>query len=134
MGAGTGATTAGELAAAIAWYGRSYYIVPDTLTPQPSAELQVMRNAVAAGNPVIAFVHGADLGRPTAGNGQPYGDHWIVVRGFSSDGQSVYVNDPDNEAAHYAGWIVGGQITLPIATFQNAMYHAAAGPYGIVVY
>jgi hypothetical protein len=88
-----------------------------------------MQNAVAAGHPVIALVHGADLGR-----GSAYGEHWVVVTGFSADGQTVYLNDPDTQGARWAGWIVGGQITLSRATFSQAAYDTPAGlPYGIIV-
>ena len=77
---------------------------------------------------MIALLHGATLGR-----GAQYGDHWVVVRGFSDDGQAVYLNDPDNQSARWAGWIVGGQIALPYATFRLAALNAAPGPYGIIV-
>jgi hypothetical protein len=95
----------------------------------PDAAIQSFKNATASGKPVIAFVHGASLGR-----GAAYGDHWIVVKGFSADGQTVYVNDPDNQGVRWAGWIQGGSITLPVATFRLALDEAASGlPYGIIV-
>ena len=78
---------------------------------------------------MIALVHGADLGR-----GEAYGDHWIIITGFSADGNTAYVNDPDNQPANdRPGWIVGGVITLPTSTLSTGMFNAAAGPYAIIV-
>ena len=130
---GTGAcydTGFGQLETAIAHYGLSYSEISNAAAPQPASQVQAMQNAVAAGHPVIALVHGADLGR-----GSAYGEHWVVVTGFSADGQTVYLNDPDNQGARWAGWIVGGQITLSRATFSQAAYDTPAGlPYAIIVY
>lgn len=117
-----------ELESALAYYGISYSEIPSSLTPQPTAQIQAMEQATSAGQPVIALVSGADLGR-----GSNYGAHWLVVTGFSSDGQTVYINDPDNQSAKLPGWIVGGQIALSVSTFSQAAYDAPAGPYGIIV-
>lgn len=119
----------GNLKTALSHYGISSAYITNAATPQPTAQVNQMKTAIAAGRPVIALVHGATLGR-----GSKYGDHWIVVRGFSADGQSVYVNDPDNQGARWDGWIQGGQITLTIQKFKDALYNAAAGDYGITVY
>jgi Peptidase_C39 like family len=121
-------TSFGQLETALSYSGTSYSEVPASLTPQPDAQVAAIKDAVGAGNPVIAVVHGADLGR-----GEAYGDHWIVITGFSSDGSTAYVNDPDNQGARWAGWIVGGQISLPIATLSTALYDGPLGPYGIIV-
>lgn len=131
VGSDTQGTTFPQLEASLSYYGATWSEVPASLTPQPSAQVQAIKNAVAAGKPVIALVHGADLGRGTP----LYGDHWIVIRGFTSDGNTVYVNDPDNQPARsgYPNWIVGGQITLPTSTLSTALYDAAPGPYAIVV-
>ncbi len=125
---GTGTTGFAQLERAIAAYGMSFAEVPNTATPQPDAQMQLMKAALGRGQPVIALLHGATLGRGTA-----YGDHWVVVRGFSDDGQTVWLNDPDNQPARTAAWIAGGQIALPYATFRLAAYQAAPGPYGIIV-
>ena len=126
---GTGTTGFAQLERALAAYGLGYAEIPNTLAPQPDAQMQAIKSAVAQQRkPVIALLHGATLGRGTA-----YGDHWVVVRGFSDDGQQVYLSDPDTQAARWAGWIVGGQITLPYSTFRQAAYSAAPGPYGIIV-
>jgi hypothetical protein len=118
----------GQLEAALTYYGATWSEVPASLSPAPDAQVTAVKNALAAGKPVIAFVHGADLGR-----GDAYGDHWFVVTGFSSDGNTAYINDPDNQGARWDGWIVGGVITLPTSTLRTAMYDAAPGPYAIIV-
>lgn len=125
---GAADTNFSNLETAITAYGLTYSEISNALTPQPGAQIQIMEQAIASGQPVIALLHGADLGR-----GQAYGDHWVVVTGFSSDGQTVYLNDPDNQPPRWSGWIQGGQITLPMSIFQQAAYDAAPGPYGIVV-
>src|SRR5438034_504549 len=76
--------------------------------PAPDAQMTAMKYAIAASHPVIALIHGADLGR-----GSAYGDHWVVVTGFSDD-TTVYLNDPDlrDPSNLPSGWINGGQISL----------------------
>lgn len=108
-------------------YGLHYDFVPSSLPGEPVAEAQAMRDAVAAGNLVIAEVHGVVLGRSP-----DYGDHWLVVVGF--DGDSVHVLDPDDQRPRWDGWIRGGDITLPLGLFEQAMLKAQPGPYGMVVY
>jgi hypothetical protein len=117
-----------DLENAISAYGLPYSEISNSLAPQPAAQMQAMQQATDNGQPVIALIHGADLGR-----GQQYGDHWVVVTGFSSDGQTVYLNDPDDQAPRWSGWIQGGQIKLPLSIFQQAAYDAPYGPYGIIV-
>ena len=122
-------TTFPQLEAALTHYNATWSEVAASLTPAPSAQVTAIKTAVASGKPVIALVHGADLGR-----GEAYGDHWIVITGFSADGNTAYVNDPDDQPANgRTGWIVGGVITLPTSTLSTALYDAAPGPYAIVV-
>ncbi len=113
---------------ALGAYGLGSSEISNAAAPQPDAQMQAMKTALAQGKPVIALLHGATLGRGTA-----YGDHWVVLRGFSDDGQSVYLNDPDTQSPRWAGWIAGGQMTLAYATFRAAAFNAAPGPYGIIV-
>jgi hypothetical protein len=124
-------TTFPQLEAALTYYGATWSEVAASLTPAPSAQVAAIKAATAAGKPVIALVHGADLGRGTP----LYGDHWIVVTGFTPDGNTAYVNDPDDQPARsgYPNWIVGGKITLATSTLSTAMYNAAPGPYAIIV-
>ncbi len=121
-------TNFSELENAISSVNLSYSEISNSATPQPDAEIQVMQDALSHGNAVIALIHGADLGR-----GTNYGDHWVVVRGFSDDGQSVYLNDADNQQAKLPHWIRGGVITIPFTTFKAAAADAQVGSYGIIV-
>jgi ABC-type bacteriocin/lantibiotic exporter with double-glycine peptidase domain len=125
---GAADTNFSDLESILSAYGLPYSEISSNLSPPPTAQIQAMEQAINAGNPVIALIHGADLGR-----GQQYGDHWVVVTGFSSDGQTVYLNDPDNQAQRLPGWIQGGQITLSLSVFQQAAYDASYGPYGIII-
>jgi Peptidase_C39 like family len=123
-------TTFPQLEAALRAYGLSYDEIPASLIPAPSAQVATMMAATSSGSPVIALIHGADLGRITK---KGYGDHWVVVTGFS--GQTVFVNDPDIRTGTLpSGWVNGGQITLSLSTFSTAAYDAQTGPYGIVVH
>jgi len=126
-GNSSGYLTFPQLEAALRWYGVSASEISPSLLPAPDAQMQKMKNALAANQLVIALVHGATLGRGTS-----YGDHFIVVRGFSDDGQRVYVNDPDNRCL--SGWLeCGGQTSWSYARFRLACYQAQTGPYGIIV-
>src|SRR5581483_4031385 len=84
-----------ELERALAAYGLGYSEVSMGLRPAPEAQVRAMQSAVEAGKPVLAFLHGPSLGRRTTPSGADYGDFWLVVTGFSADGRTVYVNDPD---------------------------------------
>jgi len=118
-----------QLEAAISWYQVGSTEIPPTLSPPPDAQMQEMKNALAANKPVIALVHGATLGR-----GSAYGDHFVVVRGFSDDGQSVYVNDPDYRSPCPPDWLeCGGEVTWSYSNFRQACYDAQYGPYGIII-
>ena len=124
-----GDTTPADLETALSAQGLTYAEITNSASPQPDVQMQAMEQAVASGRPVIALVHGADLGR-----GQAYGDHYVVVTGFSSDGQTVFLNDPDDQSPKLSGWIQGGQISIPLSTFAQAAYDASpAYPYGIIV-
>jgi hypothetical protein len=64
-----------------------------------------------------------DLGR-----GSAYGDHWVVVRGFTTNANGlsvVAVYDPDqNPTSHtYAG----GTVTIPLVTFAKAIADGLKG-------
>ncbi|HLZ71525.1 MAG TPA: hypothetical protein VKV26_16605 [Dehalococcoidia bacterium] len=116
-----------DLKRALDRYGLRYDYVPSSLPGEPAAEAQMMRDAVAAGNLVIAEVHGTVLGRSP-----DYGDHWVVVVGFGDD--SVHLLDSDDQRPRWDGWIRGGDITLPLGLFEQAMLKAQPGPYGLIVY
>jgi hypothetical protein len=102
----------------------------------PNAQFDAMRRATESGKPVIVLLHGDTLGR-----GSNYGDHWVVLRGFSADGNTVYVNDPDlrttaDSDGKRPGWKVGAgeNKAWPSALFQDAAQKAnGGGAYGIVV-
>jgi hypothetical protein len=119
-----------DLENALAAFGLDDAVIPNSLSPQPDTQIQTMKAAIAHKYPVIALLCGADLGRVTEDG---YGDHWVVLTGFSKDGKYVYINDPDTQSAKSKDWIKGGNIRLSISTFKNAVYNAARGPYGIVV-
>jgi Peptidase_C39 like family/Bacterial Ig-like domain len=127
--------TFSQLEIGVSDYGLTYNVING---PTTDDALQAMKNAVASGNPVIALVHGYDLGR-----GSAYGDHFVVVTGFPDD-QTVYLKDSDQRSPKMLqgvgagpGWINGGQITLDYAVFSNALTDAKnaqqGGPYGIIV-
>jgi hypothetical protein len=126
-GNSSGDTSFGDLERALRSYGSSYSEVPNNISLD--AQMSQMRNAVLGGHPVIALIHGATLGRRAA-----YGDHWLVLRGFSSDGNTVYLQDPDTQSPRWSGWLPGGQITLSYSTFRLAVYQAQFGPSGIIVW
>ena len=115
-------TNATQLEQAVrAYSGRSATEIDGT-GDTGAAEVQRMQNATGAGDPVVAYVDGYYLGHS-------YDGHWVVVRGFSTDGQTVYINDPDDQSGSW-----GGQYSVSRATFQNAVYYAPVGAYGIIVY
>jgi hypothetical protein len=116
-----------DLQRAFSAYGLQTSFVPSALPGEPDTEIAMMRDAIAAGNAVVAMVHGATLGR-----GADYGDHWVVPVGFTNDGQ-VQLHDPDDQAPRWAGWVRGGDITMATSLFAQAGLHAQSGPYAIVV-
>jgi hypothetical protein len=124
-----------QLERALAAYGLGYGEISMALRPAPEAQVQAIQSAVGAGEPVIALVHGPSLGRRTTAAGQDYSDCWLVVTGFSADGQTVYVNDPDTADPPPGNptWRVGGQVALDRGVFRQAAYEAAPGLYGLIV-
>jgi hypothetical protein len=87
------------------------------------SEIQQIEAEIALGRPVIVLIHGAQLNRILPN--RDYGDHWVVMTGFSNDNQTVYLNDPDLRlpkqlAKLPSNWINGGQISLSMAIFQAA--------------
>lgn len=90
------------------------------------AGMDAAKRAIANGQPVIALVDGTDLGR-----GSGYGDHWLVITGFSSDGQTVSLNDPDDQLARDSNWVAGGQVSIPVGAFQTAW--TDGGGSGIII-
>jgi len=120
-------TVFADLQRAFTAYGLRTSFVPSSLPGEPEAEMHMMRTALDSGSLVIALVHGATLGRGTA-----YGDHWVVVAGFTSDGQ-VHLLDPDDQPPRWAGWIRGGDIMLAVDLFARACMEAQPGPYGLII-
>jgi hypothetical protein len=77
-----------QLQNAAAAYGvGSSIVVGNRADPAPG--LAAIKSAWASGKPVIAFVHCTTWGITSGCS-----DHWVVILGFSADGNSVYVNDP----------------------------------------
>lgn len=137
----TGNTSGGDtnfpqLEQAIRAFGPAAIEVPATLSPAPTAQVEDINFALGGGAAVIALVHGETLGRFT---NPPYGDHWVVVRGFSSDGSTVYLNDSDYRTGKLPKkWINGGaDIAISVSTFaaalQAAQVNQGGGPYAIIV-
>lgn len=118
-----------DLERAFAAYGLRYSLVPSSLPGEPAAEVQMMRDAIDAGDLVIPLVHGAVLGRGTA-----YGDHWPVLAGFSSDGSAVHLLDPDDQAPRTSDWVRGGDITISAGLLTQATLKAQPGPYALIIY
>lgn len=125
-----GHTSISQLEQVLPSYKLSYWELPQSGPSQPATQIQKIKQTVIARSPVMVLLHESDLGR-----GQVYGqgDGWVVVTGFSNDGQTVYLNDPDNQLPSSQGWIHGGPMTLPIALFSKALADATLGPRGIVV-
>jgi hypothetical protein len=116
-----------DLERALSAYGLRYSLIPSSLPGEPDPEVQMMRDATDAGNLVIPLIHGAVLGR-----GERYGDHWPVLAGFNGD--SVHIFDPDDQVNHSAGWVHGGNITMSVGLFSQAVLKAQPGPYALVIY
>src|SRR5712692_569516 len=116
-----------DLARAFDAYGLHYSYIYSNMPGEPDAEVQLMHDAIEAGNLVIPMVHGAILGR-----GEAYGDHWPVLAGFSGD--TVHLLDPDDQAPRSSDWLRGGDITIPVATLKLATLKAQPGAYAMVVY
>jgi hypothetical protein len=123
-------TVFADLERAFGAYGLRYSVVPSGLAGEPSAEIQMMSDAINAGNLVIPLVHGAVLGR-----GDGYGDHWPVLAGFlGASGETVHLLDPDDQAPRSSDWVRGGDITIPTSLLAQATLKAQPGPYALIVY
>jgi hypothetical protein len=116
-----------DLQRAFTAYGLQTSLIPSALPGEPDTEIGMMRDALAAGSLVIPLVHGATLGR-----GDAYGDHWVVLIGFTADGQA-HLHDPDDQQPRWSGWVRGGDIMLATALLAQAGLHAQSGPYALVV-
>lgn len=115
-------TTPDQLENALPSLGLSYNAISGSQDTS-SAILQIA-NAVAAGEPVVVLINGQPLGRY-------YDGHWVVVTGFSSDGGTVYLNDPDQNP--HGGKHSGGAIAVPLDAFYNALDSRPwNGDYGFV--
>jgi len=107
-----------QLQKAVTAYGVSSSIVAgDRANPAPA--LAAIKSAWASGKPVIAFVHCTTWGITSGCS-----DHWVVIIGFSADGNTVYVNDP---AA------TGGSTTKPTTTLVQAMVDSVSTNWALVV-
>lgn len=117
-------TDAYGLEQAAAPLGMSY---TDMGTMDAYSAIMTMANAVANGNPVVALIDASVMGRW-------YTLHWVVVTGFSADGNYVYLNDPDQNP--YGGAYSGGQIEVSLDTFYAAVQSAAdsGNDLGFVLY
>jgi hypothetical protein len=100
----------------------------------PETDLKSIGDAVRIGTPVIALIHGADLGRVGVG-GSNYGDHFVVVTGFSADNSQVFFNDADIRGIPMPGvpstpplppapWQNGGSISMTASAFRQSLITA----------
>lgn len=108
---------------ALAAYGIGSTVIKSS-NPDP---VQTIRDALAQGKPVIARVNGTKLGRRYAG-------HVVVVTGFSADGQTIYVNDPDSTIKGTS--TPGGVAAWPVDIFRTAMLNVtelASEGYGLLI-
>lgn len=117
-----------DLQRAFTAYGLRTSLIPSSLPGEPDAEVQLMRDAIGAGELVIPLVHGSVLGR-----GDAYGDHWPVLAGFI-DSDAVHLLDPDDQAPRSSAWVRGGDITMSVALLTQSTLKAQPGPYALVIY
>jgi len=114
-------------------------VIPSSLSPAEA--LHKVRRAVEAGRVAILLVHGESLGR-----GSNYGNHWIVVHGYSGDGRGgwVYnVKDPDYprngpppvaDGCPRPPWVCGGEREWAESLLMKACRDAGdANGYGFLV-
>lgn len=107
----------------------AYGVDSTIITSANTNPLQTMRDAVAQGKPVLARVNASKLGRSYTG-------HVVVVVGFSSDGQTVYINDPDSDYQNTSTPGGGPYRAWPVGTFETAMKNVtelASEGYGLIV-
>jgi hypothetical protein len=86
-----------------------------TATSGADWNINQLRGKIAAGNPVIVLVHYGDLPRWDSFQG----GHFFVVKGFTADGSSVIVHDPDYGANQYTR-CQGANRVLPVDLFDTA--------------
>jgi murein DD-endopeptidase MepM/ murein hydrolase activator NlpD len=107
-----------------------YTVIPKGTNPLTREQnLQLIKDAVAQRKPVVMLIDSNTLGRG-------YNGHWVVVTGFSSDNQYVFVNDPDLRTAQPPKWdkrAPGGQTRWPYDLFKDAANAAGDKNYGIVI-
>ena len=145
-GVRSGMLTADDLARAVSSYGlvpRDILSVPwlifvDALPEDGGAsgrweQINLMQLAIAAGQPVIAWVNGAYLGGPS-------GDRWVVVRGFSDDEPFVYQAESQGELKRRTLDVLlndptRGRIVVPVEQFDAALTNVRdeSQPCGLVV-
>lgn len=112
-----------EVQTALGSYGLTYEALQFN-DSDVDTELGRMQAAADAGKPTIVLVRGTTIGRG--------GDHIIVVRGFSADGQQVYVNDPDTLGS--TAVVESGQTAWPYTIFRQAVADMNyAGAVGVIV-
>lgn len=135
-----------QMEAAVSAYNVEYDTMPSA-GDSWSAETAVtaMQGAINFGDTVIALIHGDDLNRTyTVSPHVDYGDHFVVVKGFSADLGVVYLNDPDQRtpaqlqnAQASSNWINGGQISIGTTLFTKALADAhtnqGGGPYALTI-
>ncbi len=133
-GNATNGTNSKELESVFDHLGPFSYSEISNSTAFPDV-INQMQSALNQGYPIIAFVDGTKLG-----DGRTYIGHWFVIAGISSNGQTVYVNDPDSDFAGGSGNEGGGpnfhQIAFPMSVYQKAAQSGTASqgqPYGIIV-
>ena len=90
---------------AVSSYGLSVSQVP--IDGNIDNEFQSIRTAVAQGRPVIIWINALYVGRN-------YNGHFVVITGFSDDGLTVTVNDPDSASAN------GGTATWYVSDLRTA--------------
>jgi uncharacterized protein YvpB len=108
----------------------TYTVIPKGTDIQTrELNLQLIKDAVAQRKPVVMFINSNTLKRG-------YGGHWVVVTGFSGDGQYVFVNDPDLRTVKRSEWdprAPGGQARWPYDLFKEAANAAGDKNYAIVI-
>jgi hypothetical protein len=107
------------------------YAVPFTRLARDDSTLQKIKDAVGQRKPVIAL-----LNSNHESMNRGYGGHWLVVIGFSADGQYVFVNDPDIRTTPNPNWnkaTPGGQSRWPVALFEQALKNTGEVSSAIVV-
>jgi hypothetical protein len=110
----------------LAAYGIASTIIKSS-NPNP---LQTMIDALAQGKPVIARVNGKELGRNWYSAG-----HVVVVLGFSNDGNTVFIHDPDSSVRGLAA-SGGANQAWPISIFKTAVLKAPSSStegYGQII-